>query len=80
MIIAKTFLFEARLPEGPGGGDGGGAEDKDAVIFFDDQRSLKVGFETGRDVDQVRLLVEARPEKQLAKAHNPRNKKPRAEK
>ena len=49
-------------------------------IFFDDQRSLKVGLETGRDVDQVRVLVEARPEKQLAKAHNPRNKKPRAEK
>jgi hypothetical protein len=55
-------------------------EDKDVLHFFDDQRSLKVGLETGRDVDQVRVLVEARPEKQLAKARKPRNKKPRAQK
>jgi hypothetical protein len=52
-------------------------EYRDAVRFFEDQRSLKVGLETGRDVDQVRVLVEARSEKQLAKARKPRTNKPR---
>lgn len=51
--------------------------DHDALRFFDDQRSLKVGLETGRDVDQVRVLVEARPEKQFARARKPRPDKPR---
>lgn len=50
--------------------------DHDALRFFDDQRSLKVGLETGRDVDQVRVLVEARPEKQFARARKPRPDKP----